>query len=79
MLQGILLSEHLFLLGFGMLSGLISSIVAVLPVVLHRGGELPLLFFGVLVAAVASNGCTWTYLSVAAATRGNLLPALRNE
>jgi hypothetical protein len=79
MLQGILLTEHLFLLGFGLLSGLFASIVAVLPVVLHRGGELPLLFFGVLVTAVAVNGCLWTYLTVAATTRGNLLPALRNE
>jgi len=79
MLQRILLSEHLFLLGFGLLSGLISSILAVLPVVLHRGTGLPLPFLGILIAAVAVNGCVWTYLTVLATTRGDLLPALRNE
>jgi hypothetical protein len=30
-------------------------------------------------AAVAANGFVWTYLSVASTSRGDLLPALRNE
>ncbi|UCF96703.1 MAG: ABC transporter permease [Spirochaetaceae bacterium] len=79
MLQRILLSEHLLMLGFGLASGLISAVVAVLPVVLHQGARLPLPFLGVLLVAVAGNGCLWTWLSVVATTRGDPLPALRNE
>ena len=79
LLKRILLSEHLYLLAFGLMSGLIAALAAVLPVVLHRGTELPITFLAGLVAAVAANGFLWTYLSVAANTRGGLLPALRNE
>ena len=79
MLKRILLSEHLYLLVFGLMSGLIAALAAVLPVVLHRGTELPVAFLAVLLAAVTANGFLWTYLSVTATTRGNLLPALRNE
>jgi putative ABC transport system permease protein len=79
MLQRILLTEHLLLLGFGLLAGVIAAIVAVLPVVLHGGSELPYVFLGVLLSAVAINGFLWTYFSVTATTRGNLLAALRSE
>ena len=79
LLRRILLSEHLYLLGFGLVSGLIAALAAVLPVVLHRGTELPIAFLMVLVTAVAVNGFLWTYLSVATTIRGDLLPALRNE
>jgi putative ABC transport system permease protein len=79
MLKRILLGEHLYLLGFGLVSGLIAALAAVLPVILHRGTELPVAFLAGLIAAVAANGFLWTYLSVTMTTRGNLLPALRNE
>jgi putative ABC transport system permease protein len=79
LLRRILLIEHLYLLGFGLAGGLIAALAAVLPVVLHRGTELPIGFLAVLIAAVAANGFLWTYFSVASTTRGNLLPALRNE
>jgi putative ABC transport system permease protein len=79
MLQRILLSEHLLLLGFGLLAGVIGALIAVLPVVLERGTDLPNTFLGILLASVVANGLLWTWVSVAATTRGNLLPALRNE
>jgi len=79
MLRRILISEHLYLLGFGLASGLIAALAAVLPVVLHRGIQLPVAFLSILIAAVAANGLLWTYLSVTATTKGDLLPALRSE
>jgi putative ABC transport system permease protein len=79
LVRRLLLSEHLYLLGYGVASGLIAALVAVLPVIPQRGADLPVGFLAILTAAVAVNGLVWTTLSVAAATRGDLLPALRNE
>jgi ABC-type antimicrobial peptide transport system permease subunit len=79
MVKRILLSEHLLLVGYGLASGLVAAGIAVLPVVLHMGIPLPLTFLGILITAVAANGFLWIYLSIVVATRGNLLPALRNE
>ena len=79
MLKRILLGEHLYLLSFGLVSGLIAALAAVLPVILHRGTELPVAFLAGLITAVAANGLLWTYLSVTVTAQGDLLPALRNE
>ena len=78
-LHMMLLIEHLLMLGMGLICGIISSFIAVLPVLLHRGTDVPFLFLIILTCAVAVNGCAWTYLAVVLTTRGNLIPALRNE
>ena len=78
-LHMMLLIEHLLMFGIGLICGVISSFIAVLPVLLHRGTDVPFLFLIILTCAVAVNGCAWTYLAVVLTTRGNLIPALRNE
>jgi ABC-type antimicrobial peptide transport system permease subunit len=79
LVRRILLDEYLFLFGYGLVTGIVAALAAVLPVMVHRGEQLPLAILGLLVAAVAGNGLLWTYLSVASTTRGQILPALRSE
>jgi len=53
--------------------------VAILPALMATDADLPVAFLaGVLLVLVAS-GALWTWLATAFATRGDPLPALRDE
>ena len=78
-LRSLLLWEHGALLAGGVLCGVVAALVAVLPALMSPGGRVPFAsVFGMLVAVVV-GGALWTRLATGAATRGDLLPALRNE
>ena len=79
MLRGMVLREHLILLGGGLGIGLAAAAIAVLPTVLLTGLPVPWLSLGVTMLAVLANGALWTWLATMAALRGSLLPALRND
>jgi putative ABC transport system permease protein len=78
-IQTILLSEHLVLLGAGILMGILAAILATLPSLMIPGTEIPYLTILIILLAVSLNGCVWTYLAAAAATKEDLIPALREE
>jgi len=77
-LRALLLTEHGALLGLGLMLGILSAAVAVLPAIMARG-ELPYVSLSVTLVAVVLSGLFWTWLAARFALRGNLLAALRNE
>lgn len=78
-LQWIVLSEHGSLLLLGLLVGIFAALVAILPVLVQPGAELPVVSLGWTLGGVLASGLGWTWLATVTALRGNLLPALRNE
>jgi len=78
-LHWLLLGEHWGLLALGLLVGTASAIVAVLPALRAPGAEVPYFSLSLTLLGVAASGLAWTWLAAAAALRGPLLPALREE
>ncbi len=77
-LRRMVLYEHLGLLAIGLLGGVVSALVAVLPA-LRAARDVPLASLSITMAAVAVSGVLWTWLASGVALRGDLLKALRNE
>jgi ABC-type antimicrobial peptide transport system permease subunit len=75
----LVLTEHIWLLGLGLVVGAISAAVAVLPTILSPGMRLPSGSLAVTLVAVVANGLVWAWLATRRALRGNLLESLRNE
>lgn len=76
----IIAAENGVLLGWGLVSGAVSALVAIGPAVAERGGRLPLTLGGVvLLAAVFLVGLLSTVVATRAATRAPILDSLRAE
>jgi hypothetical protein len=73
------LCENWVLLALGLGCGIVAAFVAILPAVTSPGGHVPYTYMTGMMVAVTASGALWTYLATLAASRGNLLPALRNE
>lgn len=78
-LQWMVFSEHSLLLGLGLLVGVVSALVAVLPALRSPGAEVPCGSLAVILAAVLISGFLWVWGATAASLRGPLMRALRNE
>jgi len=75
----VVLSEHVALLLAGLAVGVAAAGVAVLPSRLGPGVQVPFVSLALTLGAVLLNGAVWTWLATAAALRGNLLAALRDN
>jgi cell division protein FtsX len=73
------LSENLFLLVCGLATGFACALIAVVPVVLQRGGSLPWPSLFALLATVLAAGVLSSWLAVRVVVRSPLLNALRSE
>jgi len=73
------LTENVFLLVAGLATGAACALVAVAPAVSVRGGHLPVVSIGVLLALVLVTGIAASLAATAAALRSPLLDALRSE
>ncbi len=71
--------EHWPLCLAGLGCGVIAAIVAVIPALQSRGGQVPFAGLLVTVAAVGVSGAVWVWLAGTLALRGRLLDALRHE
>ena len=78
-LTWMVLCEHWTLLALGMICGVAAAVIAVTPALRSPTAAVPVASWLTTLAAVAASGILWTYLAAAAALRGNLLDALRNE
>ncbi len=78
-LQFLLFAEHALLLLAGTVCGGAAALVAVLPALLAPGAGIPYTSVAAVLACVVLSGLVWAVLAVAAAARGELLPALRSE
>ena len=75
-IQKLLLTEHGVLLGLGMALGLLAGLVAILPSLRHAPPLGPILL---ILVGVAGAGLASVTLAASAASRQNLLDALRDE
>jgi len=76
----IIAAENMLLLGWGLVSGMLSALVAIAPAVAARGGRLPVTAAGgLLLLAMLVVGALSTIIATRAATRAPLLEALRAE
>ena len=78
-LRWMVLCEHWALLALGLACGVVSAVVAVLPALLSPGTAMPFASWLTLLGGIVLSGAVWTVLAAAAALRGRLLEALRDE
>jgi putative ABC transport system permease protein len=78
-LQSLILSEHIFLLLTGAGCGFFAALFAVYPAMIAPGTAIPYFTIIITFVLIVMSGLIWTYLATSLATRGNLIPALRNE
>ena len=75
----LVMSENAFLLLAGVFVGTFSAVVAIAPVLIERGGGLPLLSLAILLLVVVASGLMASVAATITALRSPLLPALRSE
>jgi ABC-type antimicrobial peptide transport system permease subunit len=78
-LRRLVLYEHWALLALGLLCGVASAVIAVLPALQSPTAALPYASWLAILAGVTISGILWTWLAATAALRGDLLAALRTE
>jgi ABC-type antimicrobial peptide transport system permease subunit len=71
--------EHWGLMLAGLVCGVISAIVAVIPALQSPGAQVPYLSLSIMVAGIAISGAVWVWIAGTLALRGRLLDALRHE
>jgi len=75
----LLFAEHSLLLGFGLLTGTVTALVAVGPRLVGVSQHFPIVSLAGTLAVILIAGITVTGLAVPAALRANLLTALGEE
>jgi hypothetical protein len=78
-LSGIIVSENLMMLVWGLGCGTICALLAILPALNARGVDFPAVMIGIILAAVLVVGLAASYLAVLTAFRPPLLNTLRSE
>ena len=78
-LARLVISENFLLLGWGLLIGVFSAVVAIIPAYRSTGGHLNLPALGLLLLAVLATGLLSSLAAVWAVTRSPLVPALRAD
>lgn len=78
-LRWMILGEHGVLLMLGMLLGVATAALAVIPQLTSTGGGLPVAFLGKLIAAVFVFGLVVCVVAVSTAVKGRLTEAIRRE
>jgi putative ABC transport system permease protein len=71
--------EHVFLLGAGLLAGMICALIAVAPTLHAASGRLPLGLLAILMLMIGGSGVLWVVIAARFALRGMILTPLRNE
>jgi ABC-type lipoprotein release transport system permease subunit len=76
---GMILAESGWLLVAGLVTGTLSALVAIAPVLAERGGRLPIVSLVLLLGSVLVVGLTASLGATTTALRSPLLPSLRAE
>ncbi len=78
-LRAMILGEHSMLLVMGVILGVATAALAVIPRLIESGGGVPVAFLGKLIVAVLGFGLGVCVIAVAIAVRGKLTEAIRRE
>jgi len=79
LLKRMILYEHSFVWILGLIGGVVSAIIAVLPAFLSPGVMVPYVSLTITLAVITISGIVWAWLATVLALRGPLLDAVRNE
>lgn len=71
--------EHGGLMLAGLVCGVFSAVIAVIPALQSPGGAVPYLSLAATVLLIAVSGALWVWIAAGLALRGHLLDALRVE
>jgi len=71
--------EHGGLMLAGLVCGVLSAVIAVIPALQSPGGAVPYLSLAATVLLIALSGAIWVWIAAGLALRGHLLDALRVE
>ena len=75
----LILTENLFLLVIGLICGLASAFIGILPSILSPAFTMPTGFISILVLVVFTSGVVWIYFPTRNALKGNVIKGLREE
>jgi hypothetical protein len=75
----LILLEHWGLLAAGLAAGTVSALVAVAPMAIAQGRQLPIAWLCVALGFIWASSIAWVYLATRMALAGDLMPALRSE
>jgi ABC-type antimicrobial peptide transport system permease subunit len=75
----LILAENLFLLFIGLICGLASAFIGILPSILSPAFTMPAGFIAILVLIVFASGVVWIYFPTRKALKGNIIKGLREE
>jgi hypothetical protein len=78
-LSGLILTEYVFLILWGLFSGAACAFLSIIPALDMRGASLPFQFSGLVLLTVLSAGLLSSFFAVVAAFRSPLLATLRSE
>jgi hypothetical protein len=78
-LAAIILSENVLLMAWGLASGSMCALLAIIPALHSRGAAFPLTMTGLILATVLATGLISSFVAVVAAFRSPLLNALHSE
>jgi len=78
-LSAIVFVENLILISWGLVSGVLCALLAILPVLMDRGASLPLTTTGWVMTTVLAAGIGSSLLAVMAAFRSPLISELNSE
>ena len=75
----LVLLEHGFLLILGLICGVITGLVAVLPSLLSPGADVPYRSLALTLLLIGASGWIWIWIATVVALQGSLISMLRNE
>lgn len=75
----LILTENLFLLIIGLVCGLLSAFIGILPSILSPAFTMPAGFISILVLIVFISGVIWIYIPTRNTLKGNIIKGLREE
>jgi len=75
----VIFTENVLLLIAGILIGVLSALVGILPSILSPAFSIPYGFVTSILILILLNGLTWIWISVRQVLKGNLSQSLRNE
>ena len=78
-LKRMIFYEHTAMFSAGLVIGLVSGLVAVGPVLISTGSQVPYLSVALTIAAILMSGMLWIWLAATLGMKGEMLGALRNE
>ncbi len=78
-LKRMIFYEHTAMFSAGVIIGLVAGLVAVGPVLISAGDQVPYLSLALTIAAILLSGLLWIWLAATLAMKGEMLGALRNE